>query len=172
MTEQGYDATTVEQIAQRAGVSHMTFFRHFPTKQAVVLDDPYDPAMADALRRQDASLPALEQVRRALLAAWAALPEPDDDRTRVRVRLAATHPALRAGVWSGNQRTEDLLVAVLLERDVPALEARVAAGACLGALMAALLHWGVAEDGPPLGSVVRTALEQLRGRGPEVAARD
>jgi AcrR family transcriptional regulator len=39
----GYDATTVAAIARAAGVSHMTFFRHFPTKESVVLDDPYDP---------------------------------------------------------------------------------------------------------------------------------
>lgn len=38
-----YDATTVEQIAAGAGVSHMTFFRHFPTKEAVVESDDYDP---------------------------------------------------------------------------------------------------------------------------------
>ena len=31
--EQGYDATTVEQIAAAAGVSHMTFFRNFPPRR-------------------------------------------------------------------------------------------------------------------------------------------
>ena len=33
--EQGYEPTTVEQIARAAGVTPMTFFRHFPTKDAV-----------------------------------------------------------------------------------------------------------------------------------------
>src|SRR6201995_4770433 len=35
-TEQGYDATTVNEIAERAGVSKMTFFRHFPDKREVL----------------------------------------------------------------------------------------------------------------------------------------
>ena len=35
--EQGYHATTVEQIARRAGVAKGTFFLHFPTKDAVVI---------------------------------------------------------------------------------------------------------------------------------------
>ncbi|MEO9326421.1 TetR family transcriptional regulator [Gordonia aurantiaca] len=35
--EQGYTKTTVEQIAEAAGVSHTTFFRYFPTKEQVVI---------------------------------------------------------------------------------------------------------------------------------------
>lgn len=35
-TEQGYDATTVAQIAERAGVTKSTFFRHFPDKRDVL----------------------------------------------------------------------------------------------------------------------------------------
>src|SRR5665648_542403 len=63
-TAQGYDATTVEQIATAAGVSHMTFFRHFPTKESVLLEDPYDPLIGEAVRTQPTDLPPLERVRR------------------------------------------------------------------------------------------------------------
>ncbi|MGH4006284.1 MAG: TetR/AcrR family transcriptional regulator, partial [Pseudonocardiaceae bacterium] len=45
----GYDATTVEEIAAAAGVSHMTFFRHFPTKESVVDTDDYDPMIAELI---------------------------------------------------------------------------------------------------------------------------
>lgn len=160
-TAHGFDAVTVEQVAAAAGVSHMTFFRHFPTKEAVLLDDPYDPVIADAVLAQPAALPALERVRRGLLMAWGALPEPADEETRRRVAIVAAHPGLRARAWENNQRTEDLITRALAGDGVPRLEARVAAAACLGALMAALLDWGADGDGPGLGERVTVALELL-----------
>ena len=53
-TEQGFDAVPVAVIAKAAGVSHMTFFRYFPTKEAVVVSDLFDPLIAEAVRAQPA----------------------------------------------------------------------------------------------------------------------
>ena len=53
--EQGYDATTVEQIAAAAGVSHMTFFRYFPAKENVALSDSYDPLIVALIERTPAT---------------------------------------------------------------------------------------------------------------------
>ena len=39
--QQGYDATTTDEIADRAGVSHRTFFRYFPTKESVLFVGEY-----------------------------------------------------------------------------------------------------------------------------------
>lgn len=157
----GYEATTVSDIAAAAGVSQMTFFRHFATKEAVVLDDPYDAVIAEAVLAQDADLPALERARRGFIAAWSMLPEPADDRTRDRIAVVARVPALRAAAWENNHRTGRLVTDALVADGVPRLEARVAAGACLGALMEALLDWGADTGGDPLGVRITGALGLL-----------
>ena len=157
----GFDNVTVEEVARTVGVSHMTFFRHFATKEAVVLDDPYDPVIAAAVAETDPSLPALERVRRAVLESWEGLDEPDDDLTRARIELAAEHPKLRARVWENNRRTEEIIVSALSRGGVPSLEANVAAGAVLGALTAALFDWADTPADDTLGDRVRRAMVLL-----------
>jgi AcrR family transcriptional regulator len=167
--ERGFDAVTVNEIAAAAGVSHMTFFRHFATKEAVVLDDPYDDVIAGAVLDQDDRLPALQRVRLGIAAAWAALPEPDERETRSRVRLIAEHRGLTARSWESNRRTGDLITEALVAQGVDRLEARVATGACLGALMEALLLWGTSHADQRLGPLVTRALDLLGGGGSQQA---
>jgi len=162
---QGFDETTVGQIAEAAGVSQMTFFRYFPTKDAVVFDDPYDPVIADLVAAQDPGLSALERVRLGLVAAWNSVPDPADDTTREKIRLIAGHTRLAAGIWENNRRTEDLIVEALTGTGVGRIEARVAAGACLGALTAALLDWASAPDGQDLRERMNTALALMGDSG-------
>ncbi len=49
---QGYEQTTVEQIADAAETSTTTFYRYFPTKEDVVLDDDYDPIVEATIASQ------------------------------------------------------------------------------------------------------------------------
>ena len=63
-THQGYSATTTAQIAAVAEVSQMTLFRHFPTKESLILQDPFDPAIAEAVEKR----PAKEAPLRAIIA--------------------------------------------------------------------------------------------------------
>ena len=70
--EKGYDATTVEEIAAAAGVSHMTFFRYFPRKEEVVEYDEYDPLLEDLIAARppdEAPLTALHNAIRTGLEA-------------------------------------------------------------------------------------------------------
>ena len=74
--ERGYDATTAAAIAGRAGVTEMTFFRHFASKDAVLVDDPYDPLIAEAVARQSAELSPLAAVVAGVREAWGLFPLP------------------------------------------------------------------------------------------------
>ena len=93
----GYDATTVGQIAEAAGISQSTFFRYFPTKEDVVIDEP--PQYADRLREFLESRPsgepawdALRETMRLRTAQW----QSDLDVSRQVVALLARSEALRA----------------------------------------------------------------------------
>jgi len=161
-TEHGFDNVTVEQIATSAGTSHMTFYRHFPTKESVVLDDPYDPMIGHAIAAQDTNLPAVDRVRAGLLTVIEHMDD-DDGAVLTRVRLAVSHRGLRARIWENNLRTEEVIVTALVEGGAPRTEAVVAAGAVLGAMTAALIEWA-REDGPaPLAACLGSALSQIRG---------
>src|SRR5690625_7043573 len=58
----GFENTTVAQIAEAAGVSEMTFFRHFATKERAILADPYDPAIASAIAAQPPGPPLIRRL--------------------------------------------------------------------------------------------------------------
>jgi AcrR family transcriptional regulator len=61
--EQGYDRTSVEQIADAAEVSPSTFFRYFPTKEDVALYDPLDPILIEAFLAQPPELGPIAALR-------------------------------------------------------------------------------------------------------------
>lgn len=159
----GYDTVTVEEIAAAVGVSHMTFFRHFPTKVSVLLDDPYDPVIGEMVAAADPGLPAIERIRLGLLTAWEHVDEPDDEITRARLRILTEHDNMIAAAWANNRETERVIIAALEKTGVSPLEARVATGAVMGAMMAALIDWGQDEDSGSLGDRVRFAVDYLGG---------
>jgi AcrR family transcriptional regulator len=165
--DRGYDETTIADIAAAAGVTQMTFFRHFPAKELVVVDDPYDPAIAHAVAVQVADLPVVERVRRGLLAAWEQLEDADEAEFRLRLRIGARHHGLRARMRENNVRTEAAIATALTERGVPAFDAAVAAAAVIGALTAALLEWANDPDARPMGDAVMAALALLEIQPPQ-----
>lgn len=166
--EQGYDATTVERISVAAGVSHMTFFRHFPSKDAVLLDDPYDPAIEAAVARQPVDLVPLERACRGILSAWSGIPEEALGDVRTRMNIAVGHPQLRARMWENNLATQHVVADALRSSGAEPLEADVAAGACMGALMAALIDWAASGQGT-IGERIRFAMDQLAPGSARVA---
>ena len=163
----GYEATTTAQIAAAAGVTPMTFFRHFPTKAAVVVSDPYDPVIADDVGSQPAGLSTLERTRRGMLVALARIGPVEDATVRRRVALAASQPSLRAAVAEATVATERAVVERLVCDGAEQFDATVAVGACLGAATAALL--ALPDDGGTMTEAVSRALGQLGPGGRSVS---
>lgn len=140
--EQGYDRTTVEQIAEAAEVSPSTFFRYFPTKEDVVLYDALDPLLIEAFRRQPKGASALHAMRSAMHEIWGALTPDEMAEQLERGRLAYEVPALRERYVLEMIRTVGLMVDLVAERlGRPAddFEVRVATGATMGGVLAAML---------------------------------
>jgi AcrR family transcriptional regulator len=95
-TEQGYEATTVEQIAAAAEISPSTFFRYFPSKEDCVLTDEYDPIMADVFRAMPAELRTIEALREMFRQLLTKMYENDRGQILTRIKLIMSVPALRA----------------------------------------------------------------------------
>ena len=93
--EKGYDATTVEEIAAAAGVSHMTFFRYFPRKEEVVEYDEYDPLLEELVAARPADEPPLTALHRAIRTGLAQILATDHKALRIRTRLVLQNPVLR-----------------------------------------------------------------------------
>jgi len=145
--KQGYQATTVEQIAEAAEISPSTFFRYFPTKEAVVLTDEYDPLIVAAFKAQPAELGPITALRRAFRQVFAALSAEQLAQERERQALILSVAELRAGALDGLAGTVQLLAAVVAERvgrHPNELAVRSFAGAVIGVSLAAML--AAAED--------------------------
>lgn len=157
----GFEATTAGEIAARAGVSEMTFFRHFPTKASVLVDDPYDPLIADAIRRRPAEESAWEATIRGIEDAWGAVTPPDEALVRERLAIVAATPSLRGALAEGSAVTMAAIVDALRRRATGA-EAAVVAAAIVAGLNEALLRWST--TGESMGDAIRNALRVMGSR--------
>jgi AcrR family transcriptional regulator len=161
--ERGFADTTVAAIAERAGVTEMTFFRHFPSKDSVLVDDPYDPLMAQAIAGADPALHPMRAVVAGVRDAWAAVPAPAAAAVRERLRVVAVTPGLRGALARNSVATEQAIAGALRSRGVPARPALVVAAAAVAAVNAALLDWSAGEGGETLDEAISSALDSLEG---------
>jgi AcrR family transcriptional regulator len=154
--ENGYAATTVEQIAEAADVSPSTFFRYFPTKESIVLADDLDPVILNAVEEQPPGLSPIQAVRRAYQAATANMSDDEREFETTRQRLMFSIPELKAAMYDEYYRTITTFAEVVgrrIGRDPSDFELRAFAGALTGAMMA------VYEPGPRAADTVFRVLD-------------
>lgn len=157
IAEQGYAATTVDQIAKAADVSPSTFFRYFPTKEDALLIDDYDPIMIEAFHRQPPELPVIEALRATIRDVFAQLSPEEAEQEAERIRIVLAVPELRDRLMGTLMTGMEMMAGLVAQRvgrspDDP--DVRLFAGAISGVSMAAIfratsdpsLEWQVEVD--------------------------
>jgi AcrR family transcriptional regulator len=162
--EQGYDATTVEQIAATAGVSHMTFFRYFPAKEDVALSDSYDPLIASHIAQTPAAWPLIRRIRAVLVQGLRQVYDTDRDTLFAQNKLIVSTSALRERLWAHQIATQQLILQALSASDDdqhPSFQDRVIVAACLAAATTAILAWVENDGTPELPDLIEQAFDAL-----------
>ena len=145
--DQGYDATTVQQIIEEAEVSESTFFRYFPTKADVVLFDDLDPLIVGTFRMQPQELSPLQALRGAFRGAFDQLSTQEVTDQMDRMQLSISVPELRSAILDQFAGAMHLLVEVLAERTgrkPDDVNVRTLAGAVVGVAIGVM--FAVADD--------------------------
>ncbi|OXS33586.1 TetR/AcrR family transcriptional regulator [Streptomyces sp. XY006] len=162
--EQGYDATTIEQIAERAEVSPSTVFRYFPTKEDIVVTDEWDRLMTAELRARPEDESWAAVLRRVIRTALDLSLAEEPEVLRLRARLGVEVPAVRARMLESTAVTGRLLREALAERsglDPDGLELRVFAMSVMGGLMEASRYWAETGHRDDIRVLVDRALDVL-----------
>lgn len=158
--DRGYEDTTVEQIADAADISTTTFYRYFPTKEDVVLDDDYDPIVEQVIGSGDDEEPLVTTVRRAIAAVAAAV-EADRDAALARLKLLASVPALKARQGAEGRKTLDFFIRLFSARSgrpVGDYRLRVTTAAFVAAQLEAARCWADADGAESLGQLMDDAV--------------
>ncbi|MET8877227.1 TetR family transcriptional regulator [Nocardia sp. NPDC004604] len=162
--ERGYDNTTVIEIAERAGLTKSTFFRHFPDKREVLFGGgTMTGLLVDGIAAAPTGAGPLEAVAHALevIGREAFTPDRREFSARRRAVLAA-NPELREREALKELGLTAAMVDALERRGVPGLTARVAAE--LGALAWKLTYerWSDTTNGDNFGELARRTLTEVQ----------
>jgi AcrR family transcriptional regulator len=164
-TEQGYDATTVTQIADRAGgLTKTTFFRHFPDKREVLFagQEEHVRLLTEALAEAPPQATPLQAVATALDALAASFP---DDRRDLAARLRpliAGNTELRERALFKHATLTAAVADSLAHRGVPDHVAVLAAHVGMLAFDVAFERWADPADRSTLVEHARRALEEVQ----------
>ena len=161
---QGYEATTIDEIAAAADVSPRTFFRYFATKEEVALGDDLGPEILRLLVARPTDEPMLESVRRVIIDGLALISEDDRQALLARLKIVYRTPPLRARRWEFQLEMGRITGAIVAERrGLPPddLGSRVTAAAAFTAIEVAMDHWQQRDGREDLGAVLDAAIGHL-----------
>jgi len=171
--ENGYEETTVAQIAERAGMNRATFFRHFADKREVLFggEDVLAALFADAILAAPPGATLAECLQAALAAAEVAMtPQLHTAAARRRSVVAANSELQERGLLK-HARTIESITAALRERGTDELTARLGAQTGMLAFSVAFERWMKANEGEPFAPFADAALTDVQTRAAELVPR-
>ncbi|MET7302986.1 TetR family transcriptional regulator [Embleya sp. NPDC005575] len=142
--DQGYDATTMEQIAEAAEVSTSTVFRYFATKEDLVVSDEQEAFFIRAWRAQPEDLPLVRALRFAIRDTLQGLSPSELAVHRDRDMLMFTVPELWAAGLANVARATQTITELVAERSGRAVDdaaVRALSGSVFGIVMDEMLRW-------------------------------
>lgn len=161
--ERGFEATTLDDIAEAAFLSRRTLFHYFESKEEIVLSHTaeFPNAIAEAVAQRPADEPLLDMVENALVDMVTRFQSP---QTRELARLIRDTPILSAGDQAKYEKVERALAKALASRkDLPEgdIACRVAAASAIGILKLGVDAWLSGEDSGP-GPFCKAAFAALK----------
>ena len=162
--EQGFEATTVDQIAAAAEISPSTFFRYFKTKDDLVIQDQYDDLILAGISAAPAELTPVGVLRHATKQAFELMRPEDEQQLRERSQLVISVPSLRARSFDNLLATMTMVrdaMAERLGRSADDMAMRAFAGALVGSILGVLEVWIEEPSGRRLADLVDEVLGQF-----------
>jgi AcrR family transcriptional regulator len=161
--ERGFETTTLDDIAEAAGVSRRSLFHYFESKEEIVLSSRTDfpRIIAEAIGQRPPGEPLLEMVENALIDTATRY---GSTQTRDLSRMIRDTPTLSAGEQAKYEHVERALAKALADRkDLPEIdtECRVTAATAIGILKLAVEAWIAGDDSSP-EEYFRAAFDALR----------
>ncbi|MEV6632554.1 TetR family transcriptional regulator [Actinoplanes sp. NPDC051470] len=162
--EQGFERTTVAEIAQRAGLTQRTFFNHFADKREVLfgLSSEIQQEVIREIAAGDEDLPPLDAVVRALEIAADTMFEDRRAAVTRRHAILAANPELQERELRKNAVLAEAIAAVLRERGCDPETALFATGAAMLAQQAAFQKWTRPGETRTLRDLLSEAVRSLR----------
>ena len=160
----GFGGVTIEQVAAAAEVSPSSIYRHFGTKEQLVLWDEYDPMLLGRFGELLVGNPPVEAMRELLRTTGHPLLGSNEDRVMASVRWWNEEPSVALAAAAQFADTVQGIAHVLAQvyrRDPAELEVQVVAAALVGAVEAALRTWYRSGFEPPLLELLDRALATL-----------
>jgi AcrR family transcriptional regulator len=162
--EQGYDNTTVTQIATRAGLTKTTFFRHFPDKREVLFagQEVHSRLLADGAAAAPEEATPFEAVAAALDALTTSFTAEQREFGPRLLTVTAGNPELQERATFKHAALAAALTSALGKRGVPDLTASLAAELGVRAFDRAFGLWVDPASQQTLTELARRALDELR----------